>query len=77
MKNGLMWKARIISGTISSKKELIKSLIMNYSERLTQPGKIALVYFDERDNRRLWNYIKPLQDENLLMNHLEELELEC
>ena len=58
------------------KKRIDKVTIMNNSERLTQPGKIALVYFDDRDIEDYLNYIKQLQAQNLLLNDLEELELE-
>ena len=58
------------------KKRIDKVTIMNSSERLTQPGKIALVYFDDRDIKDYLNYIELLQEQDLLMNDLEELELE-
>ena len=51
-------------------------MINGTNERLTQPDKIALIFFDERDAMEYKELIKPLQEENLLMNDLEELELE-
>jgi hypothetical protein len=51
--------------------------ILDSDERLTQPSKIALVYFDERDALEYTEYIKQLQEKNLLVDDLEELELEA
>jgi hypothetical protein len=58
------------------KKRIDKAYILNTNERLTQPGKIALVYFDERDADEFRGFIRELQDENHLLEELEELELE-
>src|SRR5450432_4206452 len=58
------------------KKRIDKVLIMDSNERLTKPGKIALVYFDNRDALEFKGFIHQLQEENLLLNDLEELELE-
>ncbi|HET7000233.1 MAG TPA: hypothetical protein VFI33_02945 [Puia sp.] len=58
------------------KKRIDKVLILDTNERLTQPGKIALIYFDERDAQEFKGFIRELQDENLLLNDLEELDLE-
>lgn len=45
-------------------------------ERLTQPGKIALVYFNRNEADEYKGYISYLQNEGLLDNDLEFLELE-
>jgi hypothetical protein len=58
------------------KKRIDKVLILDTNERLTQPGKIAIIYFDERDAQEFKGFIRELQDENLLLNDLEELDLE-
>jgi hypothetical protein len=58
------------------KKRIDKVLIQDTQERLTQPGKIALVYFDDRDARSYLEIIQKLQEQNLLLNDMEELELE-
>jgi len=58
------------------KKRIDKVLILDTNERLTQPGKIALIYFDERDAQEFKGFIRELQNENLLLNDLEELDLE-
>ena len=59
------------------KKRIDKVLILDMNERLTQPGKIAIIYFDERDAQEFKGFIRELQDENLLLNDLEELDLEA
>jgi hypothetical protein len=59
------------------KKRIDKVLILDSNERLTLPGKIAIIYFDERDAQEFKGFIKELQDENLLLNDLEELDLEA
>ncbi len=59
------------------KKRIDKVLILDTNERLTQPGKIAIIYFDERDAQEFKGFIRELQDENLLLNDLEELDLEA
>jgi hypothetical protein len=59
------------------KKRIDKVLILDTNERLTQPGKIAIIYFDERDAQEFKGYIRELQDESLLLNDLEELDLEA
>jgi hypothetical protein len=58
------------------KKRIDKVLILDTNERLTQPGKIAIIYFDDRDAQEFKGFIRELQDENLLLNDLEELDLE-
>ncbi len=58
------------------KKRIDKVLILDSSERLTQPEKIALVYFDDRDAEEYKTHIRELQDQDLLLSDLEELELE-
>lgn len=59
------------------KKRIDKVLILDSQERLTQPGKIALIYFDERDAMEYKEFIKEFQDKNILLNDLEELDLEA
>ncbi|MNL56583.1 hypothetical protein D3C87_1800870 [compost metagenome] len=58
------------------KKRIDKALIKNTSERLTQPGKIAIVYFDSHEAQAYQRYIKKLQGQRLLNDDLEFLELE-
>lgn len=58
------------------KKRIDKVHIKNTGERLTQPGKIALIYFDQKDADEYIDYIQHLQSKKLLTNDLEYLELE-
>lgn len=58
------------------KKRIDKVLIAGTIERLTQPGKIAMVYFNQTEAAEYQEYIKYLQEENVLADDLEYLELE-
>ncbi|RZL50579.1 MAG: GAF domain-containing protein [Pedobacter sp.] len=58
------------------KKRIDKVLVRGTDERLTQPGKIALVYFNAYEANEYKEYIKYLQDQNFLLDDLETLELE-
>jgi hypothetical protein len=58
------------------KKRIDKVHIRNTNERLTQPDKIVLIYFDKGDIRDYVPFIQYLQDKKVLHNDLEELELE-
>jgi hypothetical protein len=58
------------------KKRIDKVTLLNSGERLTQPGKIAIVYFTEAEANEQLGYIKQLQTQNLLLPHVEMLELE-
>jgi hypothetical protein len=58
------------------KKRIDKARIKGSSERLTQPGKIAIVYSHGREMREYLKYIDYLQDENYLEKEIERLELE-
>ena len=58
------------------KKRIDKVCIKSTNERLTQPGKIALVYFSQKEADEYINYIQYLQEQGILMNDLEELEIE-
>jgi hypothetical protein len=58
------------------KKRIDKVLIKGTNERLTQPGKIALVYFNAEEAREYMEYIQYLQEEEFLQNDLEYLDLE-
>lgn len=58
------------------KKRIDKAMIRNRAERLTQPGKIAIVYSHPKE---VWEYrdaIDYLQASGYLNDDLEELELE-
>ncbi|MFC4142736.1 GAF domain-containing protein [Pedobacter mendelii] len=58
------------------KKRIDKVLIKDTSERLTQPDKIAMVYFNADEANEYIEYIKYLQDQGLLNDDLEQLDLE-
>ena len=58
------------------KKRLDKALIKGTEERLTQPGKIALVYSNTREQQEYQQYIEFLQNKGVLAPGLELLELE-
>ncbi|ACU04682.1 MULTISPECIES: GAF domain-containing protein [Pedobacter] len=58
------------------KKRIDKALIKGTSERLTQPGKIAIVYFNGAEAKEYIGYIKKLQAKRMLNDDLEHLELE-
>ena len=58
-----------------SKNELIKLIIKGTDERLTVPGKIAIVYSQDKDAREYIKYINYLQSKNLL-GKVETLDIE-
>ena len=58
------------------KKRIDKVLVRGTGERLTQPGKIALVYFNQKEADEYIAYIRFLQGEKVLKENLEHLELE-
>jgi len=58
------------------KKRLDKVRTKETNERLTQPGKIALVYSNPKELQEYEEYIKLLQKKNVLKPGLELLELE-
>jgi hypothetical protein len=58
------------------KKRIDKVHIKGTGERLTQPGKIALVYFQNKSLADYLDYIRFLQSEHILSDNLEFLELE-
>lgn len=57
------------------KKRIDKANIKNTSERVTVPGKIAIVYSQDSDAKEYLKYIKFLQSKNYL-GKLEKLEIE-
>ena len=57
------------------KKRIDKSLVKNSSERITQPGKISIIYSQDREREEYLKLIKILQDQNVLST-IEELEVE-
>jgi hypothetical protein len=58
------------------KKRIDKVHIKSNNERLTQPGKIAIVYTQEKDAEEYIEYIEFLQSQNLLKPGIEKHDLE-
>ncbi len=58
------------------KKRIDKALIKNTDERLTQPGKIAIVYSNDRDADEYMRYIEYLQAKKFLTKEVEKVMLE-
>lgn len=58
------------------KKRIDKSTIKNSTERITQPGKISIIFSQEKERKDYLELIKILQDQNVLESTVEELEVE-
>ncbi|WBO85123.1 GAF domain-containing protein [Hymenobacter yonginensis] len=58
------------------KKRIDKATVQGTGERLTQPGRIALVYSQQREADEYLEYLDYLQDRGMLEDDIEELELE-
>jgi len=58
------------------KKRLDKVRIKDSGERLTQPGKISMVYSNVKDVQEYQMYADFLQNKNILKPGIEHLELE-
>ena len=70
-----------VDGAYNIRYEIIKmrfdkAFIKDTEERLTQPGKIAIVYTQEKEAEEYMRYINYLQAEKLLTESVERLELE-
>ncbi|TDO22800.1 GAF domain-containing protein [Pedobacter duraquae] len=58
------------------KKRIDKAHIKGSEERLTQPGKIAIVYFNSSEAAEYLGYIQTLQTQKLLLDDVEYIEVE-
>lgn len=58
------------------KKRIDKACIRNSKERLTKPGTIAIVYFNEGEAEEYLHHINHLKKEQFLEGDTEQLELE-
>ncbi|MNY52997.1 hypothetical protein D3C86_1887180 [compost metagenome] len=58
------------------KKRIDKVHVKGTGERLTQPGKIALVYFNSKSAEEYVGYVRYLQEKNTLLDDLEFFDLE-
>ncbi|WP_211222968.1 GAF domain-containing protein [Salinimicrobium terrae] len=70
-----------VDGTYNARYEIIKKRIdkanvKGSEERVTQKGKIAIVYANRKDEREYLRYIKYLQSKKYLGEKVEKLELE-
>jgi len=58
------------------KKRIDKVRIKDTNERLTQPGKIAIVYSQAKEANEYLEYIEFLQNQKLLKPGIEKYDLE-
>jgi hypothetical protein len=58
------------------KKRIDKVHVRETNERLTQPGKIAIIYLNEREAEEYRGYIRFLQEKGILGAEVENLDLE-
>lgn len=58
------------------KKRIDKVSVTESGERLTQPDKLAIIYFNKKDVEDYLPFIKYLQETGILQPELEELNLE-
>jgi hypothetical protein len=58
------------------KKRIDKAYIKNTGERLTQPGKIAVVYNQSKIEEEYKRYFQYLADKKIITNTVEDLEIE-
>jgi len=58
------------------KKRIDKVRVRDTGERLTQPGMIAIIYFNDREAEEYEGYIRYLQEKGMLGAQVEHLELE-
>ncbi|WP_299677957.1 GAF domain-containing protein [uncultured Dokdonia sp.] len=70
-----------VDGTYNARYEVVKkrvdkAYIKGTSERVTQPGKIAIVYSQKEDEREYMRYIKFLQAKQYLGDTVEIVELQ-
>lgn len=70
-----------VDGTYNARYEIVKkrvdkAFIKGTNERITQKGKISIVYSQKQDEEEYLRYIKFLQSKNYLDNDVEILELQ-
>jgi hypothetical protein len=58
------------------KKRIDKALVKGKTERLTQPGKIAIVYSHRREGMEYGEYIDYLRNGGYLRDEVEKLDLQ-
>lgn len=70
-----------VDGTYNARYEVVKKRvdkahIKGSSERIAQPGKLAIVYSQKEDEEEYTSYIKFLQSRKMFSNDMEIVELE-
>lgn len=70
-----------VDGTYNARYEIIKkridkSYVKGTTERLTQKGKLAIVYSQKKDEKEYLRYIKFLKAKGYFTNNIEVVELE-
>lgn len=70
-----------VDGTYNARFEIVKKRIdkahvKGTNERITQVGKIVIVYANNNEEKEYRSYIEQLQEKQLLDAHIEELEVE-
>ena len=70
-----------VDGTYNARYEIIKkridkSYIKGTNERLTQKGKLAIVYSQKKDEREYLRYVRFLKSKGYFTNKIEIVELE-
>ncbi|GAA4962754.1 GAF domain-containing protein [Algibacter aquimarinus] len=70
-----------VDGTYNARYEIVKkrvdkAYIKGTTERITQKGKITIVYSQKQDEQEYLRYVKFLQSKNYLDNDIEILELQ-
>ncbi len=70
-----------VDGTYNARYEIIKkridkSYIKGTNERLTQKGKLAIVYSQKKDEKEYMRYVKFLKSKGYFTNNIEIVELE-
>ncbi len=70
-----------VDGTYNARYEVIKkridkSFVKGTNERLTQKGKLAIVYSQRKDEKEYLRYISFLKDKGYFTNNIEIVELE-
>jgi hypothetical protein len=58
------------------KKRIDKAVIKGTNERLTQKGKVAIVWLQEKDRIEYLEYLDHLLQQGYITDEIEELELE-
>lgn len=70
-----------VDGTYNARYEIIKkridkSYVKGTNERLTQKGKLAIVYSQKKDEKEYLRYVKFLKSKGYFTNNIEIVELE-